>query len=86
MRQYVVVALQRPEFYADKIKDVGASTECLVQCASCNTAVTFTDNDLLLGSKPYNRPLFVTGYIREQKVRCIFVDGGSTVNIMPKST
>ena len=86
MRQHVVAALQHPELYADKIKDVGASTEDPVQCASCNTAITFTDDDLLLGSKPHNRPLFVTGYIREQKVRRILVDGGSAVNIMPKST
>ena len=28
----------------------------------------------------------MTGYIREQKVRRILVDGGSAVNIMPKST
>ena len=50
MRQHVIAALQHPEIYADKIKDVGASTEDPVQCASCNTAVTFTDDDLLLGS------------------------------------
>ena len=54
--------------------------------AACNTAIIFTDDDLLLGSKPHNRPLFVTGYIREQKVNRILVDGGSAVNIMPKST
>jgi len=65
MCQHVVVALQYPELYADKIKDVGASTKGLVQCVSCNIAVTFTDVDLLLGSKPHNRPLFVTRYIRE---------------------
>jgi len=28
----------------------------------------------------------VTGYIREQKVKHILVDGGLAVNIMPKST
>jgi len=28
----------------------------------------------------------VTGYIKEQKVRRILVDGGSAINIMPKST
>ena len=76
MCQHVVTVLQHPELYADKIKDVGASTEGPVQCAYCNTGVTFTDDDLLLGSKPHNRPLFVTGYIREQKVRRILVDGG----------
>ncbi|KAL0388079.1 UNVERIFIED_CONTAM: hypothetical protein Sradi_2689700 [Sesamum radiatum] len=28
----------------------------------CMSAITFTDEDLLLGSKPHNRPLFVAGY------------------------
>jgi len=45
-----------------------------------------TEEYLLLGSKPHNRPLFVTGYIQGQKVKCILVDVGSAVNIMPKST
>ncbi|KAK4404339.1 hypothetical protein Sango_0802500 [Sesamum angolense] len=44
---------------------------------------TFTDEDLLLGSKPHNRPLFVIGYVREQKVNRILFDGGSAVNILP---
>ena len=57
-----------------------------VQCATCNTAVSFTNEDLLLGSKLHNHPLFVTGYIRGQKVKRILVDGGSVINIMPKST
>ena len=65
---------------------MGGLTKSPVQCASCNIAVTFTDDDLLLGSKSHNRPLFVTGYIREEKVRRILVDEGSTINIMPKFT
>ncbi|KAL0337753.1 UNVERIFIED_CONTAM: hypothetical protein Scaly_2050400 [Sesamum calycinum] len=28
----------------------------------CMSTITFTDEDLLLGSKPHNRPLFVVGY------------------------
>ncbi|KAL0333076.1 UNVERIFIED_CONTAM: Transposon Tf2-12 polyprotein [Sesamum calycinum] len=28
----------------------------------CMSTITFTDEDLLLGSKPHNRPLFVAGY------------------------
>jgi len=47
--------------------------------------ITFND-DGLLGSKLYNRPLFVTRYIRRQMVNRILVDGGSAVNIVPKST
>ncbi|KAK4400679.1 hypothetical protein Sango_1174000 [Sesamum angolense] len=47
------------------------------------STITFTNEDLLLGSKPHNRPLFVVGYVREQKVNRILIDGGSTVNILP---
>jgi len=61
-------------------------SETPFQCASHNIVVTFTDDDLLLDSKPHNRPLFVNGYITEQKVDRILIDGGLAVNIMPKST
>ncbi|KAK4406565.1 hypothetical protein Sango_0663000 [Sesamum angolense] len=49
----------------------------------CMSTITFTDEDLLLGSKPHNRPLFVAGYVREQKMNRILIDEGSTVNILP---
>ncbi|KAL0286980.1 UNVERIFIED_CONTAM: hypothetical protein Sradi_7134500 [Sesamum radiatum] len=49
----------------------------------CMSIITFTDEDLLLGSKPHNRPLFVAGYVREQKVNRILIDGGSAINILP---
>ena len=48
--------------------------------------ISFTDEDLLLGTKLHNRPLFVSGYIREQRLGRILIDDASTVNIMPKST
>ncbi|XP_030934588.1 uncharacterized protein LOC115960030 [Quercus lobata] len=47
------------------------------------SSIIFTDDDRLLGSKIHNRPLFVTGYIREQEVNRILIDGGSAVNILP---
>ncbi|KAM1358731.1 hypothetical protein ACFX15_044968 [Malus domestica] len=59
------------------------------ECATCcaiEDAIHFTDEDLLLGSKPHNHPLFVSGYVREHKVNRMLVDGGSAINIMPKST
>ncbi|KAA0062536.1 ty3-gypsy retrotransposon protein [Cucumis melo var. makuwa] len=49
-------------------------------------SIDFSDEDLLLGSKLHNRPLYVSGYVREQRVDRILVDNGSAVNIMPKST
>ncbi|KAA0061113.1 ty3-gypsy retrotransposon protein [Cucumis melo var. makuwa] len=49
-------------------------------------SIDFSDEDLLLGSKLHNRPLYVSGYVQEQRVERILVDNGSAVNIMPKST
>ncbi|TYK02888.1 uncharacterized protein E5676_scaffold968G00270 [Cucumis melo var. makuwa] len=49
-------------------------------------SIDFSDEDLLLGSKLHNRPLYVSGYVREQRVDRILVDNGLAVNIMPKST
>ncbi|KAK4406412.1 hypothetical protein Sango_0647700 [Sesamum angolense] len=49
----------------------------------CMSTITFTDEDLLLRSKHHNRPLFVAGYVCEQKVNRILIDGGSAVNILP---
>ncbi|KAM1139686.1 hypothetical protein PS2_039559 [Malus domestica] len=48
--------------------------------------MTFTDEDLLPGSKPHNRHLFVSGYMKEHKINRMFVDGGSAINIMSKLT
>ncbi|KAH0642039.1 hypothetical protein KY285_032902 [Solanum tuberosum] len=52
--------------------------------APCCATIAVTDDDLLLGSKLHNRPLFVVGSIREQHLNRILIDGGSAVNIMPK--
>ena len=52
--------------------------------APCCATISFTDDDLLLGSKLHNRPLFVIGSIREQHLKRILIDGGSAINIMPK--
>ncbi|KAK4385880.1 hypothetical protein Sango_2712000 [Sesamum angolense] len=49
----------------------------------CMSTITFTDEDLLPGSKPHNRPLFIAEYVREQKVNRILIDRGSAVNILP---
>ncbi|KAL0387959.1 UNVERIFIED_CONTAM: hypothetical protein Sradi_2677700 [Sesamum radiatum] len=49
----------------------------------CMSTITFTDEDLLLGSKPHNPPLLVARYVREQKVNRILIDGRSAVNILP---
>ncbi|XP_051132648.1 uncharacterized protein LOC127252498 [Andrographis paniculata] len=48
--------------------------------------ITFTDEYLMLGSKPHNRPLLVVVYIHEQRISQIFLDGGAAVNVLPLYT
>ena len=52
-------------------------------CSPYTIKICFTDEDLLLRSKLHNQPLFVQGYINEQKVNRILIDDGSAVNILP---
>ena len=59
--------------------------ECAICCVIEDT-IHFTNEDLLLGSKPHNHHLFVSGYVKGHKVNRMLVDGGSAINIMPKST
>ena len=56
------------------------------ECYVCSPDLTFIDKDLFLGFKPHNRPLYVSGYAREQKIDCILIDRGSAINILPKMT
>ncbi|TYK28725.1 uncharacterized protein E5676_scaffold403G00450 [Cucumis melo var. makuwa] len=49
-------------------------------------SIDFSDEDLLLGFKLHNRPFYVSGYVREQRVHQILIENGSVVNIMSKST
>jgi len=86
VRQDVAVPLQHPELYADTVKDAGPSTKDVAQYVVCNMTITFSNDDPLLGSKPHNHPLFITGYIKKQKVKRILVDEGFATDIMLKST
>ncbi|KAL0404339.1 UNVERIFIED_CONTAM: hypothetical protein Sradi_2074700 [Sesamum radiatum] len=52
----------------------------------CMSAMTFTNEDLLLDSKPHNKSLFVTCYTSEQRVNRILIDGGFMINILPLRT
>ena len=63
--------------------DSEEETERVVVYRAYWSLIIFTNDDRLLGSKIHSRPLFVTGYIREQEVNRILISGGSTVNILP---
>ncbi|KAL0411752.1 UNVERIFIED_CONTAM: hypothetical protein Slati_3764900 [Sesamum latifolium] len=90
-RQRLPVTLEEffPQIFFER-KDKAVSASPLIDrrrpLVSCCATLSFTDEDLLLGFKPHSRPLFVLGFIQEQRVNRILIDGGSAVNIMPKTT
>ncbi|KAM1310699.1 hypothetical protein ACFX2H_007222 [Malus domestica] len=89
IRRALTAVLASPDDHeVQESKDKGLKLRPHEYATCCDTQDTihFTDEDLLLGSKLHNRHLFVSGYIREHKVNCMIVDGGSTINIMPKLT
>ncbi|XP_075658812.1 uncharacterized protein LOC142628645 [Castanea sativa] len=81
-KEGITQALEEPKIYTSCTNTLQQTQDC---CA-CSPDLTFTDEDLLLGSKPHNRPLYVSGYAREQKIDRILIDGGSAINILPKMT
>ncbi|KAG9450316.1 hypothetical protein H6P81_010281 [Aristolochia fimbriata] len=44
---------------------------------TCPPCITFREEDIQLGTKNHNRLLFVSGYIRDQKINRILIDCGS---------
>ncbi|KAL4636874.1 hypothetical protein ACB092_03G039500 [Castanea dentata] len=81
-KEGITQALEKPKIYTPCTNTLQQTQEC---CA-CSLDLIFTDEDLLLGSKPHNRPLYVSGYTREQKIDRILINGGSSINILPKMT
>ncbi|KAL0445110.1 UNVERIFIED_CONTAM: hypothetical protein Slati_2233700 [Sesamum latifolium] len=69
--------------HGDDIEDELLEKKDSSDTDDCMSTINFTDEDLLLGSKLHNHPLFVAEYVREQKVNRILIDGGSAVNILP---
>ncbi|GAA0153191.1 hypothetical protein LIER_11493 [Lithospermum erythrorhizon] len=49
-------------------------------------AITFTDGDLPQEDGTHNKPLYVSGYVNENRISRMLVDGGSAVNILPLQT
>ncbi|KAL0367528.1 UNVERIFIED_CONTAM: hypothetical protein Sradi_3642900 [Sesamum radiatum] len=54
--------------HGDDTEDTLLKKEDSSDADDCMSTITFTDEDLLLGSKPHNCPLLVAGYVCEQKL------------------
>lgn len=49
-------------------------------------SISFTNDDLLIGTAEHNRPLYVTGMCEGVKINRILIDPGSSINLMPLRT
>ena len=56
------VNLEEIKVTEEEGSETHASEETIALCAHCRDRMTFADEDLLLGFKPHNRPLFVSSY------------------------
>lgn len=89
MRRAFMKALMNLDSYSSKackVRDVALQPHECAMCCAAYATINFIDEYLLLGLKPHNRPLFVSGYAKEQKVGRMLVDGSSAINLMPKPT
>ena len=60
-KEVLTQALKKREMYIPSTNTL----QQIQECYACSPDLTFTDEDLLLGSKPHNRPRYVFGYARE---------------------
>ena len=83
LREALIQALQTPEMYKRQIVEVHLTHLSNLEATE---KITFTKEDLMLGSVYHNRPLYVTGCIDRKFVKRILVDPGAAVNLMPLYT
>ncbi|NAU84042.1 retroviral-like aspartic protease, partial [Klebsiella pneumoniae] len=79
LRETLVKALLEPETYqayfaTESLKDVHYLKEM--------PGITFSDQDLLLGTTEHNRPLYVTAEVNGCQLNRVLIDPGASVNIL----
>ncbi|XP_039130916.1 LOW QUALITY PROTEIN: uncharacterized protein LOC120267326 [Dioscorea cayenensis subsp. rotundata] len=83
VRESLIHALQNPEEYQAYFAEINM-TEAMY--ATHTVSISFTDEDLLLGTVEHNRPLYVTGSCDGIKINRILIDPGSSLNLMTLHT
>jgi len=69
-------ALMDPDDYKDQVDPIEVDevlSSPLNWCAACMACITFTNQDMQLGSTDHNRPLYVAGIIRDKRINRSFL-------------
>jgi len=80
LRRTLVQALMDLDHYKDHVDPIELDEVLsfpLNWCAACIACITFSDEDLQLGSTNYHRPLYVIGMIGDKRINLILLDYGS---------
>jgi len=86
LRRARIQALMDPDDYKYQVGPINVNEVLSLppnRCAVCMACITFTDEDMQLGSTDHNRPLYVTNMIGDKKINRILLDCGSAVNLLP---
>ena len=83
-RDALIYALQNPQEFQAYLAERDLPEA--LYTSQCNPAITFNDEDLLLGTTEHNRPLYLTGTCEGRKLNRVFIDSGASINIMPLKT
>ena len=65
LRKALIQALMDPDYYKDQVDPIEVDevlSSPLTQCAACMACITFTDEDMQLGSTDHNRPFVCYRY------------------------
>jgi len=71
LRKALIQALMDLDDYKDQVNPIEVDvvlSSPLNRCAACMSCITFTDEDMQLRSTDHNRPLYVTGMIRDKRI------------------
>jgi len=74
-----------PDNYKDQVDPIEMDevlSSPLNWCAACMACITFSNEDLQLGSVNHNRPLCVVDMTRDKRVNRILFDYGSAVSLL----
>jgi len=86
LRKALIQVLMDPDDYKDQVDPIEVDevlSSPLNWCAVCMACVTFSNEDLQLGSENHNRPLYVIDRIGDKRINQILLDCGSAVNLLP---
>jgi hypothetical protein len=84
LRDVLIQTLQNPEKY--KSYFIEQNLQEALYVAKREVGITFTNEDLLMGTTDHNCPLYIIGDYGGQRIGRVLIDAGSSINIMPLRT